>query len=94
MREIINTGGGYIGGIGVTEEFMELIPDSPINWTYDYIIRKLSFYSEMPCTILINNKYRIPLQAGRGFEIDYKDPSITSFVVEEANVTYEFVGVY
>ena len=94
MREIISTGGGYISGSGVTTENMELIPSSPSDWTYDYTIKKLSFYSTMACTIVINKKYKIPLQAGRGFEVDYKDPSINSFVIEEANVTYEFIGVY
>ena len=72
----------------------ELIPPKPEGWSRGYIIRKLSFDNVEACTIKLNNKTRIFLGEGKGFEIGYDDPSLTSFIIEEEGITYTFIASY
>lgn len=87
---------GYLG----TEEIetstlnQDIIPLPPNNWTIGYKIRRFEFINKQSCHVLINGKYRLFLDADQGFICTEKDEPITSFVIEEAGINYQFIGSY
>lgn len=95
-----NRYGDYLSseGIRVSTENMELIEDSPENWTSGYKVKKFSFRNFDECTVewtSYNGKViSQQLPAGLGFEVGYDDPPIISFVIKEEGVSFLFVASY
>lgn len=89
-------GNGYLGSSNIQSSVAgrEIIPASPSNWTGGYRVRKLSFDNEQNCTIILNGTTTIFLKAGLGFEMDYEDASITSFVIVESGINYTWIGAF
>lgn len=88
---------GYFSSNGLevtSKSHQEILPPPPPKWSMPYTFDKFSFYNETTCNVIINKKFPISLSAGRGFEVDYDDVPITSFVIVEENTPYEFIGTY
>ena len=91
-------GSGYLGSSQIkttTSPNTEIIPDTPAGWSFPkYQFYKFSFFNYQPCTVKINNGEPIYLQAEQGFQSDYMDAPIFSFVIQEAGVQYQWIGAY
>lgn len=93
-------GQGYLtsGAIKVSSANEELIPKTPEDWTVGYKVRKFSYINAEDVTVLMTdykgNVTEMILPSMVGFEIDYNDPPITSFVMKEADVPYYFSAIY
>lgn len=88
---------GFISSKGketTTEAMQNIIPEAPEGWTYQYIIKKISFRNEAKCTLIINEAFEIMLEAGRGFESGYEDVAIKDLRIKESGISYEFVASY
>lgn len=89
-------GTGYLGSkqIETSTENMEVIPESPISWTIPYSLYKFSFRNYDPCSVVINNETEIYLDTGDGFEMAETDKPITSFIIVQPGVRYNWRGGY
>lgn len=89
-------GEGYLGTSKVETSISmdEIIPESPEAWTSGYNLRKFSFYNVDACTVKINKNIDIYLRARQGFEVGYNDKPITSFIILEDNIKYNWIGSY
>lgn len=89
-------GRGYIGSsnLQTSTANQEIIPSPPSHWTLGYNCYKLSFFNSQDCTVKINNLDPIYLQANQGFEMDKEDSPITSFVIIESGVGFNWIGAY
>ena len=89
-------GNGYLGtsSIQTSKTNQELIPNAPENWTIGYKLVKFSFSNEQDCTVIINKGVTLFLKAGQGFEVGHDDAPITSFVIKEASITFNWIGMY
>lgn len=91
---------GYLNGYLASPELQtssgnhEIVPNKPDRWTNGYRLRKLSFDNVEECTILINDEIEVFLKAGQGFNTDYSDPPIYSFVVQEEGIQFNFIAAY
>lgn len=95
MSRII--GSGYIGSpsLQTSTANQEIIPaPSNPNWTHGYNLYKFSFMNDQNVTVKINKDKDIFLRAGQGFSTEYIDSPIWSFIVQEAGITYNFIGSY
>jgi hypothetical protein len=75
----------------------EIIPDIPVElgWSEKkYSFYKFSFHNFQECTVKINGSEPILLLADQGFESSDIDVEITSFIIEEVGITYQFIGAY
>ena len=77
----------------------EVVPLPPVGWVnVTYKFCKFSFINDQDCHVKINgDTNQIYLRAGQGFEInrsDKKDFLISSFIVVEAGITYNYVGQF
>lgn len=83
-------GSGYFGTDSVKTSTVndDIISNSPSE------LYKFSFYNQQDCTVTINSKHTLFLQAHQGFEVSEVDAPITSFVVSESGIQYNFVGAY
>ncbi|MFS0776072.1 hypothetical protein ABC255_08710 [Neobacillus sp. 3P2-tot-E-2] len=54
---------------------------------------KFSFNNGADCHIKVNG-VRLFLKAGQGFETDYVDALVTSVVIEESGIGYNWIGGY
>lgn len=93
-------GNGYLASdaLKTSTANQELVPPMPLNWSFGYKIRKLSFdNAEQECrvTVVADGKSTTAfLKAGQGFEMGYDDPPITSFKIVEAGVKYNYFATY
>jgi len=89
-------GAGYLGSnkIEVSTSLQEIIPNAPEKWTIPYTMYKLSFRNYDPCTVVLNHKTELFLDAGDGFEMDDRDNPITSFIIKESGVRFNWRGGY
>ncbi len=80
-------GSSYIGSnsLQTSTANIEIIPD-------DISCYKFSFKNDQSCHVKINGNSGIYLRAGQGFECDQYDKDIYSFVIVEADVTFNFIG--
>lgn len=87
---------GYLGSsqVLVSVGGKNIIDDKPSNWTHDYKLKKFSFNNEQNCTVKINNQTTLFLKAGQGFEVDKGDFPITSFIIVEAEISYNWIGMF
>ena len=95
----MNRGLGYYDteGIRVTTEQNEEIIDSPPSewgWTIPFYFYKFSFINYQDCHFLINGKNRFFRKANQGFEAETFDNKITSFIIEEEGIEYQYTGGY
>lgn len=75
----------------------EIVPDVPsnLNWSAKkFKFYKFSFHNFDQCTVSINGSQPILLLAEQGFETTEIDVPITSFIVYESNVRYQYIGAY
>lgn len=82
----------YVSDEAVSTEKQELVPAKKEGHTTNSTIKKMSFINTEDCTIEVNG-IPIKLQAGQGFQIEYNDPDIESFVISEAGINFKFVAV-
>ncbi|HHY96780.1 MAG TPA: hypothetical protein GYA04_01965 [Acholeplasma sp.] len=89
-------GSGYIGSeeIKTSQANEEVVPAAPANWTIPYMFYKFELYNEQECTVIINGKATIFLRAEQGWKTDCTDVPISSFVIVEPNISYNWVGCY
>jgi len=72
----------------------ELIQQHAPRAGYEIRAYKFSFMNNENCHVKINGSGQILLQAGQGFNIDKDDEKILSFVIVEAGITYNYIGLY
>jgi hypothetical protein len=90
-------GSGYIGTptLQTSTANQELVPTPPSTYPYkNYCLYRMSFLNDQDCTIILNGTTTLFLRAGQGFESNSDDLGITSFVIKEAGITYNFVAGY
>lgn len=90
-------GNGYIGSpqLEITDSpNYEVIPDSPPSWTNGYSFYKFAFLNDSDCTVKINGGAPIFLRANQGFSSDYYDQPISSFVIVEEGIQFNWVGAW
>lgn len=89
-------GSGYIGSdtLQTSTANQEVIPSPPDNWTSGYSLYKFSFRNLDDVTIVINGDTTLFRGAKEGFEMGVEDKPITSFVIKEAGVQYNWTGAY
>lgn len=93
---IIALGNGYIGSSQKEKSNpnQEVIPSPPTGWTNGYALYKFAFMNDQDCTVKINNSNPIFLRAGQGFATEPYDKPITSFVIVEGNIDYNWIGAW
>lgn len=87
---------GYLASpeIQTSTENHEIVPEKPSGWTSGYRIKKLSFSNVEECTLLINNETEVKIPPGRGFEMGYNDPVITSFIIKESGIQFNYIATF
>jgi len=89
---------GYLGSKNVeTSTVMhEVIPSPPIEkkWTHGYSVYKFNIMNFDACHIIINNETEIYLQAGQGFKMNEIDRPLTSFIIKEQDIRFQFIAAY
>ena len=89
-------GNGYLGSnkieTSVANKEIIPIPSPSKNWTNGYNLYKFSFNNEQDCTVIINKEATIFLKAGQGFEVADGDKPVSSFVIKENNIKYNWIG--
>lgn len=86
-------GSGYEGSQQLettTEEYFEVIPYKENRRPF----YKFSFLNDQDCTIKINNVETIFLRENQGFNSDYYDKPIHSFVISEKGIQYNWIGAW
>ena len=86
----------YIGSekLMTSKKNEEVIPNPPSNWTVPYTLYNFQFKNKQDCTVTINKHRSIFIEAGDGFTIEANHPPITSFVIKEADVIYNWIATY
>lgn len=93
-------GNGYLASdaLKTSTSNQELVPLKPLNWSFGYKIRKLSFdNAEQECRVIVVADGKTTtafLKAGQGFEMGYDDPPITSFKIVESNIKYTWIATF
>jgi len=89
-------GVGYLGSnkIETSVANQEIIDSPPSHWSHGYSLYKMSYLNRDSCTVIINGKTEIYLEAGQGFEMNENDAPITSFVIKETGIRYTFIGAW
>jgi len=93
----MSRGNGWKGSQSITTSTAnkELVPDSPPEWiNVKFGFYKFEFRNLQSCTIKVNDSSPIFLNAEQGFTSDSKDALITSFIVVESGVQYQWIGAY
>ena len=72
----------------------ELIPEKPYGWTIGYKFKSFSFFNDQECHIIVNNGEPLFLRAGMGFNSTTDNQSITSFVIVEEGISYNWIGAF
>ena len=71
----------------------ELVPVNKA-WSFGYSFYKFQFKNSEDCSVIINKENTIFIPAGDGFTTTPEDAPITSFVIKEPNITYNWAGAY
>ncbi|MED3912668.1 hypothetical protein P4597_26635 [Peribacillus simplex] len=90
-------GSGYLGSPTILKSTsnQQCLPNPPASWSKGYNLYKFSFSNpNQPCTVKVNEGDPIYIAAGSGFNTDYYDSPIWSFVVIEPNIDFYWVGAY
>ncbi len=88
-------GNRYMGTakIETTEkENTEILSLRNDKWTYDYVFTHFYFDNKDECRVKINGSEPIYLEAGDGFQTDYYNTPIHSFIIVESGVSYKWSG--
>lgn len=91
----LRIGSGYNGSPALeitTTENQEIIPSSPPEWTVGYKFYKFSFMNDQDCTVRINGDEPIFLRAYQGFNCNQHDEGISSFVIVESGINFNWIG--
>ena len=72
----------------------EIVPNPPAGHTTKYEFYKFQFNNDEDCSVTINKKDTIFIPAGPGFITGPDDAPITSFVIKEAGITYNWAAAY
>lgn len=85
----------YIGSPSILTSVInqQIVPELPATWTY-LSFKQFSFFNENGCRVKINGGNEIFLRAEQGFNIDENDPPITSFIIVEDGVRYNWIAKY
>ena len=77
----------------------EVVPDMPTGWTTPIVFQNFSFFNSEGCHIILNGKSGLDgddniiyLRANQGLNIDEEDIDVSSFVIVEAGIPFNFVG--
>ena len=89
-------GAGYLGSSAIETSVAnaEVLPSAPAGWSTGYSLYRFSFINESACTVKINGGDPVYIRAWQGFNIDEKDTPITSFVICENDILYNYVGAF
>lgn len=90
-------GTGYVGSpnLQTSTSNQEIVPSSPSGWTIPYKLYKFSFSNtNQDCHVKINGGDQIFITSGQGFEMDENDAPITSFIIVESGITFNFLGAF
>lgn len=93
----MNLGSGYVGSpdLLTSVAYVEVLPNAPTGWTKGYSFYKFSFSNDQSCHVQINgNTGQIYLRAGQGFNVDQNDKAVTSFMVVESGITFNWIGAF
>lgn len=95
-ESMFSIGNGYIGSASLQTSTtnMELIPSKPAGWSDGYKLYKFSFVNDQACHVVVNGKWNLYLRDGQGFNIELGDKHITSFVIVEGGITFNWIGAY
>jgi hypothetical protein len=80
------------GNLQISTANNQVIPPPEVGWTIPYIFNKFSFLNDQECHISINQQPFIYFRSGQGFNSDRDDQPITSFVIQEEGITFNWVG--
>jgi len=89
-------GSGYVGtdDIKTSTANQDIVKTEQMNNEGIKQLYKFSFLNHSPCHVIINNKEPIFLDEKQGFDMTHVDAPITSFVIVEEGVEYQFIGAY
>ncbi|MEI2464980.1 hypothetical protein [Niallia taxi] len=89
-------GSNFIGSSKLTTstEMHQVVPSPPTHWSKGYNFYRFSFHNTIPCTVKINEDEPIFLRGRQGFNTDYYDAPIRSFVIIEPGVQFNWVAGY
>jgi hypothetical protein len=89
-------GNGYIGSssLQTSTANQEVIPSPPAGWTFGYFCYKFSFMNDQDCHVKINGGDQIFLRAGQGWQMDQNDKPISSFIIVDSTITFNWFGAY
>lgn len=85
----------YMGSseLMLSQARQQVIPEKPEDWTHGYAYKNFSFINKNACTVEINGGQPIFLDIEQGFESNGGNP-ITSFVIVESGIEYQWIGRY
>lgn len=89
-------GSGYIGSSDLITSTvnLEIIPSPPVGWSVGYSLYKFALSNTEQCHVKINGGNPILLAALQGFSMDSIDAPISSFVIVESGITFNWIGAY
>jgi hypothetical protein len=87
---------GYVGSsdLQTSTANMEVVPNAPVGWTIGYNLTNFSFYNDQACHVKINGGNQIYLRAGQGLDTSDANKPITSFVIVESGITFNYFAAY
>jgi hypothetical protein len=89
-------GTGYMGSssLQTSTANQEIVPSKPSNWTLGFSFYKFSFDNDQACSVKINGGNPIYLRDGQGFECTEIDSPITSFIVVDSGISFNWIAAY
>ncbi len=74
----------------------QVIPDPPARWANNqYKLKSFAFLNEQECNVSINGSDTIYLEANQGLTVEIeKFDLIESFVIVDAGVDFQWIGIY
>lgn len=89
-------GSGYLASpeLEISTANQQIVPNKPSHWTVGYKLYKFSFMNDQATKVIINNKTTAYLRAGQGFEMEIGDAPIYSFVIVDAEISYNWIGAF
>lgn len=89
------------GKLEISTANQEIVPKSPEGWTVPIAFKTFSFMNTQCCHIVLNGKSRpdgtenvIFLREYQGFATTEKDTVVHSFVIQESDIEYNWIGKY
>lgn len=93
----LKIGSNYFGcsSLQTSTANVEIIQQhKPVGYSDTFEAYKFSFLNNSACTIKINGSSPIYISANQGFNNEYYDAPIYSFVVVTAGIQYNYIGAY